>query len=678
MAGESAASPGGGRSVLGRFAPRLVLGAVLAFLPLTAILATLLVRNTSESLERAVRAGLRNNAVTLAARIDVRFQERRGDLRSLARAVRRMPRATAERYLRGELGSFETLQLVDARGRVLAATDGAGSLADPTSQWLAGALRGAETRAEPTQRDGTLRTVLAQPVGGRAGAADAVLLGDLDESVLASFVTEFRLGRTGEAVIRDRDGSLLWRTGLGRVASPREMAARSPLEDRSTAGAPGLALRGEEGTTRFTASTGREALGGYAPATVPGWSADVRQDTSEAFAPIYRQRDLALAIALIGSLLVIAAAIWFARRTVAPVKELAASARAVAAGDLRVRARPRGPEEVRGLGESFNGMVSSLASLADQIRSAGTHMAAASAQLSSAAQELAATTTQQSAAATETSSTMEELAQTSARIADSVDLVAQRTVDTQATLARADEGISESGERIASLAQRAGEIDRIIALINELADRTNLLALNAAIEAARAGEAGAGFAVVAEEVRLLAERSKSEAAKIAEIVERSQQDTATAVRAMERGSTDMHHGVALMEEVTDSTSEVRLTTDQQRVATGQVVETMLSVSSATKQTASTAQQIASASSTIAELAARLRDASSAFVTGGDPAAAPPAGGSPLVAEAVRAPGLAPAPAPADPWAPEFPPANGHGPIGGQNGRAAHEVPQPRP
>jgi hypothetical protein len=120
--------------------------------------------------------------------------------------------------------------------------------------------------------------------------------------------------------------------------------------------------------------------------------------------------------------------------------------------------------------------------------------------------------------------------------------VAQRTVDTQSALARADEGISESGERITSLAQRAGEIDRIIALINELADRTNLLALNAAIEAARAGEAGAGFAVVAEEVRLLAERSKSEAAKITEIVQRSQQDTATAVRAMERGSTDMHHG----------------------------------------------------------------------------------------------------------------------------------------
>jgi methyl-accepting chemotaxis protein len=464
------------------------------------------------------------------------------------------------------------------------------------------------------------------------------------------------------------------------------MAEQSPLRDRSVEGAPGLALRGRTGTTRFTASTGREALGGYAPAIVPGWSADVRQDTAEAFAPIYEQRNLAIAIALLGSLLVIAFAVWFARRTVAPVKELAANAQAVAGGDLRVRARPRGPDEVRGLGESFNGMVASLASLAGEIRAAGADMASSSAELSSAAQELAATTTQQSAAATQTSSTMEELAQTSARIADSVDVVAQRTMDTQAALGRADEGIAESGERLASLAERAGEIDRITALINELADRTNLLALNAAIEAARAGEAGAGFAVVAEEVRLLAERSKNEAAKIAEIVQRSHHDTSSAARAMERGSTDMRHGVALMDEVADSTSEVRLTTDQQRVATGQVVETMLSVSSATKQTASTAQQIASASGTIADLAARLRDASSAFVTRGD--------GDPVrhVAADAWPPAEPPAPppwppaggsvaAPAASWGTA---ANGHGHghggglADGGNGHAAGEVPHPRP
>jgi methyl-accepting chemotaxis protein len=270
---------------------------------------------------------------------------------------------------------------------------------------------------------------------------------------------------------------------------------------------------------------------------------------------------------------------------------------------------------------------------------------------------------------------MEELAQTSAQIAESVDAVAERTVETQTALARADQGIADSGERMASLAERAGEIDRIVTLINELADRTNLLALNAAIEAARAGEAGAGFAVVAEEVRLLAERSKSEAAKIAGIVARSQQDTSTAALAMQRGGADMRRGLELMEGVADSTSEVRLTTDQQRVATGQVVETMLSVSSATRQTATTAQQIAGAASAIADLAARLRDASSAFVTEADERGRPGHGSAwppPALAPDDGAWAYAtPVPAPA--------PHNGGGKRKPDvNGRSAGEVADPHP
>lgn len=601
----------------GRFSTRLVGGLLLAFLPLTAVLAVLLVRNASDSLDEATRAGLRNSATTIADRVDVRFRERRADLQGIARELRAQDAENADdagRLLRQELGDFETVQFVDQRGRLIAGSDDAASLGDAGAEWFQTAERGGEGTASPYQAAGTLRTLLGQPVLDAAGEQVGVLVGDLDETGFAAFTTAFKLGRTGEAVIRDSTGQLVWRTGLGDPGTPRGMAAKNPLRDKSTSGAPGLALRGETGVVEFTSSLGKESLGGYAPASIPGWAVDVRQDTAEAFGPIDDQRNLAILVALIGSLLVGGFAILFARRTTRPITALARDARRVAGGDLRVRAKLDGPDEVKDLATSFNEMVGSLETLADQIRVAGSEMAAASTELSSASQELAATTTQQSAAATETSSTMEELATTSARIADSVDAVAARTQDTQHALRGADDGMARSSERITALADRAVEIGQIVTLINEIADKTNLLALNAAIEAARAGEVGAGFAVVAEEVRLLAERSKNEAAKIGEIVQRTQQETNATVMAMEAGSKEMRRGLELMESVTDSTSEVRLTTDQQRIATEQVVQTMVSVSTATRETASTSKQIAGASTGIAELAGQLERAARAFRT----------------------------------------------------------------
>ena len=139
----------------------------------------------------------------------------------------------------------------------------------------------------------------------------------------------------------------------------------------------------------------------------------------------------------------------------------------------------------------------------------------AAAELSASSDELAATTTQQSAAVTQATATTEELARSSAAIADTVDDVASQTAETQDNLEQAEADIVLSSERTLALASQVNDIDALLDLINDIADQTNLLALNAAIEAARAGEHGLGFAVVADEVRRLAERSKTSAGDIA-------------------------------------------------------------------------------------------------------------------------------------------------------------------
>ncbi len=588
---------------------------VLAVLPMTAVLAVLLVRNASDSLESAARDGLRNAAVQLSNRVDGRFDERRNALRGLARIFAADPGAPREELMRDFGSNFERLQLVDLRGTVLARSDASDlRLGHPSADWFVDATRGQETLEQPGIDDGTLHTVLAQPVRDEDGRVRAVLLGDLDETLFAGFVTAFEQGRTGEAVIRDADGRLLWRTGLGTPGNPAAMAARTAAADRTVEGAAGLALAGRTGTLTYTAADGDEVVGGYAPAKTPGWSIVVRQDTSEAFAAIDEQRNLAILVGLLGSLLVAGLAVLFAQRTTRPVKRLGSAARRVADGDLTARVDPEGPGELRELGGSFNAMVESLGRLVAHLRAASADLSTSATQLSSSSQQLATTTTQQSSSATETSSTMQALATTTQSIAESVSGVESRAKDTRDALVQADADLASSAERTLALAHRANEIGAILGLINEIADRTNLLALNAAIEAARAGEAGAGFSVVADEVRRLAERSKTEAKKIADIVGATQDETNATVMAMESGSKRMRHGLELMEEVADAVSQVRFTTDEQHLATEQVVDAMTAVSSTSRQSAAASQQIAGASTQIARLAAELDRAAAAFRT----------------------------------------------------------------
>lgn len=598
-----------------RFSTRLVLGMILSFVPLTAVLAVVLVTHAGSSLDDAARSGLRNQAVQLADRVNVRFRERRADLDAIAgtlRVERDLKSQAARDTLRIGAGQFEAAQVVDRRGKILVATDGSPSFANVGSVWFTAALGGTERNVAPYAADGTLRTLLAEPVLDRSGDVVAVLIGDLDETGFAEYVGLFHQGKTGEAVIRDHTGRLIWRTGLGRPATPRAMALEKPLADKSTQGAPGRALRGETGTTRFVASTGHEALGGFAPAAVPGWSVDVRQDTSEAFKATRDQRKLALLIGVLGSLLVGLFAILFARATTRPIAKLADQARRVADGDLTVRVDPAGSAEIKDLGRSFNTMVDNLGDLAIRLRGAGADLASAAQELSSTAQEMASTTNDQSAAAQETSSTMQELATTVAAIAESMEGVERRADETRTALTDADSDIAASSERTLSLAARASEIGAVLTLIDEIADRTNLLALNAAIEAARAGEAGAGFSVVADEVRRLAERSKAEASKIKGIVTSTQQETNATVMAMESGSKQMRRGLGLMDEVADAVSQVRYTTDEQRIASDQVVDAMGSVSAASRQSAAAAQELAGSAEQIARLAAQLDAAAGSF------------------------------------------------------------------
>jgi methyl-accepting chemotaxis protein len=288
-----------------------------------------------------------------------------------------------------------------------------------------------------------------------------------------------------------------------------------------------------------------------------------------------------------------------------PVVKLAAVATKLAAGNVVTIEPTRRRDELGQLSGSLASWQSSSQNLVDGLRDGSSRAAASASGLLSASEQLAAATAEQTSATTATSASMEELARTSTAIAETLAHVATQTIETRENLERAQVATQNSGTRMLALAQRVHDINKILALINELADQTNLLALNAAIEAARAGDAGRGFAVVADEVRRLAERSKSSAAQIAAIIGGAEAESNATVIAMEQTTQQMHRSLTLLSSVVEASDKVKVLTDQQGTSTNQVVGALGRIAVGSRQVSETARNISSAAASNAALASEM-------------------------------------------------------------------------